>query len=124
MSTLSIPGYVVTLDSYQWGYVGGTQYGERNVVVSDYGVLHRERTGTVQRLQRVRFAQIDSKLEALRTLTIRAGRRALPVTFTPDEVNAPGTSWTVDWPDADTFKQALDNFREVDVDLLEQSPGV
>ncbi len=120
MAQLAITGLTVTLDSYQWSYVSGRQFGSRNEATTDYGVLHRELTGTVQRKAKVRFTQIDSKLDALRTLAVRAGRRALPVTFT-DEA---GTVWTVDWPETSDFRQILDNRREIELELLEQSPGV
>jgi hypothetical protein len=110
----------VTLDSYQWGYTAGRQFGARNTAVSDYGVLIREVTGTIQRTMTVRFTQIDSKLEALRALSMKAGRNALPVVFT-DET---GTAWTVDWPAAVEFSQMLENRREIELSLIEQSPGV
>jgi len=119
MVSLSIPGFSVTFDSYQWSHDRGRQFGSRNEGVSDYGVLHRELTGTIQRKIVIRFAQIDTKLEALRTLALRAGRNALPVTFT----DLDGTSWPVDWPEANEFHQMLENRREITLDLLQQSAG-
>lgn len=120
MATLAITGLTVTLDCYQWGYTSGRVFGSRNEATSDYGVLHRELTGTIQRKMSVRFTQIDSKLEALRTLAVRAGRNALPVTFT----DAEGESFLVDWPETVEFHQMLDNRRELTLELLQQSPGV
>lgn len=120
MAQFSITGLTVTLDSYQWAYTAGRQFGVRNEGTTDYGALHREMTGTVQRTMKVRFTQTDANIEALRTLSMRAGRRALPVTFT-DEA---GAAWTVNWPSAATFKQMLDNRREIELELLELSPGV
>jgi hypothetical protein len=119
MAVLTIPGLSVVLDSYQWNYVAGRQFGSRNEAVSDYGVLVRELTGTVQRTMTVRFTQIDTKLEALRALSMRAGRSALPVTFT-DET---GMTWIVDWPSDIEFRQVMENRREIELTLLEQSPG-
>lgn len=124
MAQLAITGLTVTLASYQWGYTYGRVFGARNVQTNDFGVQFRNLTGTIQRKQKVQFINIDSAIEALRTLTVQAGRRGLPVTFTPDEVNAPGTSWIVDWPDTETFQQTLQNRRTFEIELLEQSPGV
>lgn len=120
MATLSIPGLSVTLDCYPWGYQDGRQFGVRNEGTTDYGVLHREVTGTIQRKMTVRFAQASAPMEQLRRLAIRAGREALPVTFTDHE----GMSFTVDWPEGHDFTQALENRREVELLLLEQSPGI
>jgi hypothetical protein len=120
MAELSIPGLTVTLASYQWAYTAGRQFGTRNEGTTDYGVLQREITGTVQRTMTVRFAQIDALIEPLRTLAIRAGREALAVTFTDED----DVSWTVDWPGSHDFQQGIENRREVQLLLLEQSPGV
>jgi hypothetical protein len=120
VAILAIAGWTVTLDPYQWSYVAGRQFGSRNEAVSEYGVLHREVTGIIQRTLRVRFVQIDDKLEALRTLSMKAGRNALPVTFT-DEA---GATWVVDWPAAVEFQQVLENRRQIELDLLQQSAGV
>jgi hypothetical protein len=120
MATLSVTGLSVTLGSYQWEYLDGRQFGVRNEGTTDYGVLHREITGTIQRKLTVRFAQGVVPIEALRTLAIKAGRNALPVTFT-DEA---GASFVVDWPESHEFLQELENRRDVQLLLLEQSPGV
>lgn len=125
MSTLTVPivGYTATVPSFQWDYVGGAVYGERNVAATDDGVFYREKTGVVQQRRQIRFVNADAVIETLRRVSMLVGRRALPVIFTPDEVNAPGVSYIVDWPARVEFKQTLDGRREFTVDLLEQSTG-
>jgi hypothetical protein len=116
MATFTIAGFTVTLAPYQWSYSGGRQFGSRNEGVSDYGVLHRDLTGTIQRKMLVRFTQIDSKIEALRMLSMKAGRNGLPVTFTDED----GSTWVTDWPDAVEFQQILENRRAFEVPLIER----
>lgn len=119
MATLSIPGLTVTVPSYQWEYLDGRVFGTRNEGTTDYGMLHRQITGTIQRRMQVDFRLIDAEIEKIRRLAVRAGREAAPVIFT-DEA---GRSFIVDWPEAHDFQQMLDNRRGVELLLLEQSTG-
>lgn len=120
---ITAAGVTVTLESFQWGYVEGVAYGERNVQTTEMGEYYRDRTGVAQRYMKVRFIGLDEKIEAFRNLSIIAGRKGLPVVFTPD-TDTPGTNWLVDWPNQETITRALENRQEVEIPLLEQSPGL
>lgn len=118
MATLLVQGamYSVSIPDFQWQYVYGKQFGERNINETEYGKLYRERTGVVQRHQAVRFVGITDLFTSLRQLSMIAGRKALPVQF-DDEL---GSVWTVDWPDTVSLTWLLDNRQEMTVTLLEQ----
>ncbi len=109
----------VAIGDYQWDYVDGKVYGVINEVETDSGQTYRELTGTTQRKRKVRFTKLDTIMESLRRLSMVAGRKALPVVFTPDDTDL-GTTWVVDWPEQVEFQRDLDNRQTFEVEITEQ----
>lgn len=124
MPILEITGVMtVTLGCHQWNYTDGIIDWERNVNLTEFGVLSRDKLGITSYYRRARFSGNPTTIGSIRQLSQIAGRRALTVIFTPDEA-FPATTYTVDWPPTLQVENPLDHWQSVELGLIEQSPGL
>ena len=112
----------ITLPAYKWGYVSGTEFLMRAAATTAWGRQFRIPINDTRRGMTVTFREIDTLIDALRTITVFAHRFVRPVRFYPNYDTAPGTYWVLDWAQTVTFNRVLDNREEVELVLLEQVP--
>lgn len=113
----------ITLPAYKWGYTRGSEWLHRAMNTTAYGSHRRIPLNITRGLMTVRFVEADEILDEMRKFTFFVHRFARDVRFYPDYLNAPGTYWTLDWPTDVTFSRVLDNRQELEISIVEHSPG-
>lgn len=117
-----VVGDADAIQSYQWDYTDSRQYLERQMGITDHGVLVRRKQAIRVRSREVRWVGPDTVEATLRAVSDRVGIIPGPVIFIPDDTDE-SDIWFLDWSDDYTATQVIENRQEVTMTLQEQSPG-
>jgi hypothetical protein len=115
--------YAIDLPAYKWGYVTGTEWLHRALNTTAYGVHRRIPLSITRRATKVRFVETDDLIDQMRVFTSLVHRFGADVRFYPDYIDDPETYWTLDWALDVGFSRVLDNRQQLELTIVEHSPG-